>query len=76
MNIINEWLGNQHIISVLIIFVVAFNLFLSGLSQALKLIKDKTVSTADDKALVIVDKIIGILQKAIDFVGYNPPHAK
>lgn len=74
MGFINEWLGNQHIISVLIVFVVAFNLFLSGLSGALKLIKDKTVSTADDKALVIVDKIISILQKAIDWVGYNPAH--
>jgi hypothetical protein len=72
MEIINSWpLAGQALA-----LVVAFNVVLSGLKSGLDVIKDKTESKIDNKAAELVGKAIGILGKALDFIGYNPAHQK
>lgn len=57
-------------------WLVAFNMLLSGVYKALAAVKDHTESKLDDKAYDIVGKIIGYVLKILDIVGYNPPNKK
>lgn len=66
--------ANGGVISSTILVMVSFNALLSGLKVALELIKDKTVSGADDKAFDFVSKMKEFLSKILDVVGYNPEH--
>lgn len=58
----------------LLLFVVAFNLFLGGVHMALAKIKDVTVSTWDNTADGYVVMVMGWLQKLIDLFGGNIAH--
>ena len=55
-------------------YVVAFNVILTGLKQGLDLIKDKTATQADNKLADFLGKIVGLLGKLVDAVGFNPKH--
>jgi hypothetical protein len=61
-------------ISQIIMYVVAFNLFLSGLKKAVDAIKDSTPTTIDDKASTFLGVAMTWLGKIIDMIGYNPSH--
>ena len=74
MSFINEWLSTQPVAVMVLSSVVAFNLCLAGLSKGLDYIKDKTKTDVDNKAAASVHKISDLLQKALDFLGYNPSH--
>lgn len=58
----------------ILMYVMALNLFLSGLAKALEVIKDKTASKADDKVWYWVDKLAGISKSIVDFLSANPKH--
>lgn len=58
-------------LALVIAIVISFNLFLSGLKSALEYIADKTVTDVDNKALAIVNKVIEVLAKVLDLIGYN-----
>lgn len=64
-------MGNEVTI---LMYVMAFNLFLSGLAKALEVIKDKTSSKTDDKIWYWVDKLAGISKSIVDFLSANPKH--
>ncbi len=66
--------SNGGMIATTILVMVTFNAFLSGLKAALELIKDKTVTDADNKAFDFVSSVKAALQKVLDVVGYNPEH--
>jgi hypothetical protein len=73
-SLIGKLFGFDH--ALVILYVVAFNSFLSGVYKGLSLIKDKTASNIDNKAYEIVGKIISMLMKVLDYVGYNLDHKK
>lgn len=54
--------------------IVAFNLALGGIKQGLEYIAAKTATKLDDEALAIVNKVIDVLKKIIDVIGYNQKH--
>jgi hypothetical protein len=58
----------------IIMYVMAFNLVVSGLAKALELIKDKTASKTDDKVWYWVDKLAGFSKSIVDFLSANPKH--
>jgi hypothetical protein len=58
----------------LIGYVLALNFFLSGLSKALEVVKDKTKTKADDKVWLWVNKLAGFSQAVVDFFSANPKH--
>lgn len=61
-------------VALVIAYVIAFNLFLSGLKVALEEIKDKTSNTVDNKLFSVVSSITGFLTKVIDWIGANTKH--
>lgn len=61
-------------ISQVLMYVVAFNLFLSGLKSAVDSIKDKTTSDIDDKASSFLGTAMTWIGKVLDMLGYNPKH--
>lgn len=66
----------QYITQFLVVvpYLLALNVFLSGLSKALEMIKDKTETKADDKLFALVDKAVGGLGKIVDLVSANRKH--
>lgn len=57
---------------VMILAVVAgFNIVLTGAKSILDAIKDKTESTADNKAAEILGKVIGYISGALGFLSAN-----
>jgi len=58
-------------VTIALAFLLASNAFLSGLSKALELIKDKTKTDVDNKAYDVVGKILGYLQVVIDLLKGN-----
>jgi hypothetical protein len=58
----------------LLLYVLALNFFLSGLSKTLAVIKDKTATKVDDKIWFYVDRAAGICQAIVDFFSANPKH--
>jgi len=71
-----EYIQQWPLILQVIAFVAAFNVALSGLKAALDLIKDKTASQIDNKAAAALGKVLSVLGKALDAIGYNPVHKK
>lgn len=58
----------------ILMWVLALNLFLSGLGKALEKIKDHTKSKADNKAYEVISKVTGVLQKIVDLISANRAH--
>lgn len=50
------------------------NVGLSALSALLSKFMDLTESKVDNTIFLIVNKLSGLLQKALDMLGYNPKH--
>lgn len=73
-SIIGKLFGFDH--AVVLMYLVAFNMLLSGLYKGLEHIKDKTESNLDNKIYDIVGKIIKVLLKVLDYAGYNIEHKK
>lgn len=55
-------------------YVVAVNLFLSGLASALYKIKDLTKNDVDNKLYAVVSKASLLLAKVVDFASANIKH--
>ena len=62
------------IIAQAMLWIVALNVVLSGISKGLDLIKDKTATKLDNNAAAALNRLSVMLQKVIDMVGYNPKH--
>lgn len=62
------------LIATVMLIAICLNVLLSAVSKILDLIKDKTSTDLDNKASGIVQKVVVILTKAIDFIGMNRPH--
>jgi len=62
------------LISEVLMYVVAFNLGLSGLKAAVDSIKDKTSNSVDNKVSDVIGKISYWVSKVIDMIGFNPKH--
>ena len=69
-----QWLVAQPIFIQIITCVGAFNLALSGIAKGLEVVQDKTKTQIDNKTVVFINKITGLLQKGLDMVGFNPKH--
>lgn len=59
------------IVALALTFLLASNAFLSGLSKALELIKDKTKTDVDNKAHDFLVKVLSYVQMIIDFLKGN-----
>lgn len=53
-----------------LIGIAIINVLLVAVRKVLLMIKDKTASTWDDNAVLIIDKLLWL----IDLVGMNPDH--
>jgi hypothetical protein len=69
-----EFMEQWPLVAQVIAYVVAFNVLLAGVKGSLDVIKDKTVSTWDNKAAEIVGKVLEIIGKILDIAGYNKKH--
>jgi len=58
----------------ILLYILALNFFLSGLSKGLAVIKDKTATKVDDKIWLYVDKAAGFCQIIVDFFSANSKH--
>lgn len=58
----------------ILMWVIALNLGLSGISKALEKVKDKTKTDLDNRAYATLYKIVSKLQKLIDFASANIQH--
>lgn len=65
---------NGGIIAVVSMIALMLNVFLSGLSKALEVIKDKTTTEVDNKAYALIQKIAAVLQKVVDWSSGNRQH--
>jgi hypothetical protein len=61
-------------ISKIIIYVIAFNVFLVGLKAGLDKIKDLTASAWDNKLSDVIGIVVTWTNKIIDVVGFNTKH--
>ena len=59
------------IVALALTFLLASNAFLSGLSKALELIKDKTKTDVDNKAHDFLVNVLSYVQMIIDFLKGN-----
>ena len=55
-------------------FLVAANVMLTGVKLGLEKVKDITASKLDDTAFAFVTKIVDFLSKVIDIFSANPKH--
>lgn len=62
------------LISEVLMYVVAFNLALSGLKAAVDSIKDKTANNVDNKVSEVIGKVSYWVSKVIDMIGFNTKH--
>lgn len=69
-----EFIEQMPAVAQVIAYVVAFNLALTGIQKGLDLIKDKTSTQLDNKAAAVLGKVVGLLSKLIDAMGFNPKH--
>lgn len=65
---------NGGIVAVVSMIALMLNVFLSGLSKALEIIKDKTATEVDNKAYAFIQKIAVVLQKIVDWSSGNRQH--
>lgn len=68
-----EWLKTESMESIIMV-VMGINIMLSAAGKILDMVKDKTESNTDNKALVIVNKIAAVLTKLLDWTGANRKH--
>lgn len=66
--------SNGGLIATIVLVAVALNLLLSGLHDALGLIKDKTATTVDNKLFDWTGRVAGFLQKVIEYGSANRPN--
>lgn len=71
---LEELMQKWPLISEVLMYVVAFNLGLSGLKAAVDSIKDKTANSVDNKVSDVIGKISYWVSKVIDMIGFNPKH--
>lgn len=69
-----EFLMDLPLVAQVIVYVVAFNVALTGIKSGLDMIKDKTASQTDNKIADVLGKITGLLSKLADVIGYNKEH--
>ena len=69
-----EMLLQNETVMLVLAAVIALNVFLTGLYQALDLIKDKTKWDGDNKLHAVLQKVLYYLQKVIEFAQGNPKH--
>ncbi len=69
-----ELLQNWQTGAQVVLYVVSFNIFLTGLKLALEKIKDKTATNVDNKLHAVVSSVSGALSHLLDFFGFNPKH--
>lgn len=62
---------NGGMIVFIVMVVMMLNFILTGIKKALELIKDKTSSSADNVIYNILDKIVYVLDKIIEFLSAN-----
>lgn len=73
--IVQKLLALAHVdVATLVGFVVAFNVFLSGINALLSVFKDKTASQVDNKIYDFINKVCSWLIKIIDLLGGNVAH--
>ncbi len=65
---------NGGLVGSVIVVAMFLNFFLSGLSKALEVIKDKTENKVDDKIYLYVNKAAQIIQKIVDWASANRSH--
>lgn len=65
---------NGGLVGSVIVVAMFLNFFLSGLSKALEVIKDKTENKVDDKIHLYVNKAAQVLQKIVDWASANRSH--
>lgn len=72
--------SHEGILLLIIVVVVGLNVAMTSLKKFLGWLKDKTVSKADDKAYVVISKILSWSDKALEFASANssslPPKIK
>jgi hypothetical protein len=69
-----DFISNNQSAAMVIAMVIAFNMILSGSKSLLAVFKDKTESKVDDKVYAVLDRVLAISMKLLDFIGYNPKH--
>ena len=58
----------------IVLYVVAVNVALSGISAGLAKIKDITATNLDNKIFDILNKVVGFSTAIVDFIGGNRKH--
>ncbi len=66
-----EWLYDQLDI---VLLLVCTNIALSAVNAILDKVKDKTANQVDNKISDFLNRYLGYLQKAIDWLTANRPH--
>jgi hypothetical protein len=58
----------------IVALIVALNSGLAIVSKGLGFIKDRTKTKLDNKAFLLVSKLMGYGQRLVDFIGGNVKH--
>lgn len=64
----------EGIMLISVMTMIATNLVLTGTSKVLGYLKDKTATQLDNKAFEVINRLLGALHKAIDYVSANASH--
>ena len=70
---INQF-GEGSLVAVILGILIAFNLFMSGLSKAIESFMNKTQWEGDNKAHALIQKILRATQAVADWLTGNRPH--
>lgn len=81
MNYISGLLANfDPAVAMMLVYVIALNVALTGVKKALDKVKDKTQNDWDNKISDAIGKVLGLLSKILEFASANsvilPPKAK
>jgi hypothetical protein len=74
LKMLEELMLKWPMISEVLMYVVAFNLLLSGVKAAVDSIKDKTANSVDNKVSEVIGKVSYWMSKVIDMIGFNTKH--
>lgn len=66
--------SNGGLLAMIVMVAISLNLVLSGISHALEVFKDKTVTDTDNKVHAFIGKVLTVLQKVIDWGSGNRQH--
>ena len=69
-----EFLSQWPIVGIIISVIVALNIALTGIQKALEVVMDKTKTDVDNKSAAAIGKVVGLLSKLVDAIGFNPKH--